>query len=415
MNRRKIKIRIGALFLFIALSAGLALAEDNGVTFTTWTDTTLPGYSVTTETGALVKVGSLVQLIKGSVAPPDRNNSGFLATGQSLLTSDNTTVGKDNENLGITQAGEFDYYYKVPAGAYYVRVWNSVAPIQGAFYNNQAVSVPNPPAPPVKLNVSFSTTYQADEPFIPFITQFDTTLSWLVQPDTTSGSVKVYSAQPAPGAGQGVREITRQSWEYTEKGTSDKKTAPGDLASKTLSLPDGTLKPGKIYTFRVMHGNSFADKWSDPKDYAYSGTALGGGPLTYPITFEVVTNKSGFNFFAMPMPANTMTGTWFATDVDGNSLGKIETAYDLIKVVNIVAGKNTGKKFISTFGKWDPNQQVDAGIMIPNNDPDGTAKAALIALKLEPNVGYQVYIGKDPATNLWPSSSKTTIIIKNGP
>ncbi|MFA6170238.1 MAG: hypothetical protein WCW67_04650 [Candidatus Margulisiibacteriota bacterium] len=411
MKKGKQKFRAGVILLAITLTAGLAFAADNGVTFTTWTDVANPGYSVTDKAGTALAVGSLVQLVSGAVTAPDKNNLGFLATGNSLLTADNTTVGKDNENLGITQAGEFDYYYKVPSGSYFVRVWNTATPAQGAFYNSQPIAVPAPPNPPAKLNVQLSTTYQADVPFVPLITQFDSTVTLKVQTNSTAGTVKVYSVQPAPKPAEGVREITKQTWEYTEKNTPNTQTKPGDLASKTLDLPDGSLTPGKIYTFRVMHGNSFGDKWSDPYDYAYSG--IQGGAQTYPLTFEVVTNSSGFNFFAMPMPPNSSTGNWSATTVDGVGLGTIATAYDLIKIVNNVAGNNTGKMFISTFGKWDRTGQLDAGVLIPANDPDGAAKAALQALKLEAGVGYQVYLGKDPATNLWPANSKTTIIIKN--
>lgn len=148
--------------------------------------------------------------------------------------------------------------------------------------------------------------------------------------------------------------------------------------------------------------------------FSFEFSAGAGGPLSYPITVEVTPNKPGFNFISIPMPPNTKTGTWLATTADGaTSLGKIATAYDLIKAINYAAGKGTGKKFISTFGKWDATGQLDAGILIPANDPDGTAKAALQAIKLEAGVGYQVYLGKDPATNLWPSEIKTTIIIKN--
>lgn len=157
---------------------------------------------------------------------------------------------------------------------------------------------------------------------------------------------------------------------------------------------------------------SFSIPARDGEPFSFTFTA-GGGPQTYPITFEsqASSNKPGFNFFSMPILSDK-DSKWYAYKADGTTfIASVSNAYELIKVINKEEGPG---KYVSTFGAWDKTNQNDQGILIPSNDPDGSAKASLMAMDLMSGVGYQVYIGKDPITSSAPKD-KVTIIIKNTP
>lgn len=146
-----------------------------------------------------------------------------------------------------------------------------------------------------------------------------------------------------------------------------------------------------------------------PAEFSTVDIGFTGGPQTFHLTLESgVPDKPGINFFAMPFGPEATSGKWYVYGEGGAIPGLadpgIQTAYDLVKAIDLAAGVN----IVSTFGKWDraPAQQQDVGVPIPGNDyTDATAAAALQAINLAQGEGYQVYITQGPVR----------LVIKNSP
>lgn len=398
------KRRVG-LLLLLPIIAMVFLLGAQTTAFATGADVTITG--VKNFSGASITASDvLIELYLGDIKP--------------FSTSDpfvNPAAVKQDEKLWKFSGGSYGKGIGSGDNALvYGRVWAEGTRAKGISNHyglaTDTTSGPGDNAKAVTWNIG--AIYRAWQPFDPYVKQLNfsnITNYTAAGVKTTEKTLVVNWGQKLPGTGEDA-EITAVKWRYIKPGQAQAdveiaNTNAGDYGQLAIKSPaDGT------YTFSVALKNTWGETdYSSPITY---DLASGGGAGSYPITVEVVANKPGFNFISIPMPPNTKTGTWLATTADGaTSLGKIATAYDLVKAINYAAGKGTGKKFISTFGKWDATGQLDAGILIPANDPDGTAKAALQAIKLEAGVGYQVYLGKDPATNLWPSEVKTTIIIKN--
>ena len=69
---------------------------------------------------------------------------------------------------------------------------------------------------------------------------------------------------------------------------------------------------------------------------------------------------------------------------------KVETAYELIRVINRAAGGHV----VASFGEWDINNQSDTGILIPadKTELDAPFDGQLQGKPLKSEEGYQIYI-----------------------
>lgn len=113
----------------------------------------------------------------------------------------------------------------------------------------------------------------------------------------------------------------------------------------------------------------------------------GGGSQTWTLTVEsrAGTGGHGINHFSMPF-----AGPWYAYKDNGDSIGLLQTAYDLVKAVNSAAGSN----IVSTFTRWDGAGSVpsETGVIITGNDPDALGvQSALQAIPLANGTAFELY------------------------
>lgn len=318
------------------------------------------------------------------------------------LITDNPTDNLDKYFAYKTPVGYYFWRFNsdaAPGATIYTRLWNDTAK---SYYYYSSFANGALADSPYTMTVLQGDWYKAAKPYTPSITKFEEVSSTIPPAQTKTSSLKVYSA--AGSGDDGKREVQTISWKWGKEKT--KMEAVGEN-NPVLEIPSGSLVVGTTYFFQVTHTNWFDSAGSSSliADYTVSGAAGAGaaGALFYKLNlFSNVdgTNseikKLGINSFSLPFPA-----PWYIYSEDGkskilftNSTGvpstnEVTTAYDLIAAIN--ASKATA--VVSTFGKWDAdNQKIDGAKLLAFNPNNTEGTLVLKTEKLSQGVGYQIYV-----------------------
>ncbi|MCU0641922.1 MAG: hypothetical protein MUC35_07595 [Candidatus Margulisbacteria bacterium] len=181
------------------LAAGLNLTTYSGAA-----DQLGNTYKASDRNGAALPKDCLIQIVKGSAGAPDPAKGGFISSGTLYTNYPGSPALVGHQNTGVTAvdniAGEFDYNCNGeidPGGAeaFYVRVWSTAAPAQGAYYNTKGGSLKGAGQSPTDMLWDLKTVYKADEPMKPksaagnFSLSYDSTKS-LYLPTFTISAVE---------------------------------------------------------------------------------------------------------------------------------------------------------------------------------------------------------------------------------